>query len=115
MTQAFVVNSTIGFLATVPKKLFLPPAGRDLRIGWKQTKDARVVVTVETPVGEVVRTLATRRYGPGPQGVIWNGLDRAKKAVKGGKYVVRVVARNPLGMIDLTHDLRVQRIVGPKP
>jgi hypothetical protein len=115
MTQAFLVNSTIGFLATAPKKLFLPPAGRDLRIGWKQTKDARVLVTVETPAGEVVRTLAKRRYSPGPQGVTWNGLDRAKKAVKGGKYVVRVVARNPLGTIDLTHDLRVQRIVGPKP
>ena len=32
MTQSFVVNSTIGFLATQPKKLFLPPKGRDLRI-----------------------------------------------------------------------------------
>lgn len=115
MTQAFLVNSTIGFIATQPKKLFLPPAGRDLRIGWKQTKDARVVVTVETPAGEVVRTLAKRRYGPGPQGVTWNGLDRARKVVKGGKYVVRVVARNPLGTIDLARDLRVQRIVGPKP
>jgi Phosphodiester glycosidase len=114
MTQAFLVNSTIGFLATTPKKLFLPPAGRDLRIGWKQTRDARVLVTVETPAGEVVRTLAKRRYGPGLQGVTWNGLDRAKKAVKGGKYIVRVVARNPLGTIDLAHDLRVQRIVGPK-
>ncbi len=114
MSQSFVVNSTIGFLATEPKKLFLPPFGRDLRIVWNQTKDARVVVTVETPAGDVVRTLATRRYGPGPQGVSWNGLDRSRKAVKGGKYVVRVVARNPLGTIDLARNLRVQRIVGPK-
>ena len=44
----------------------------------------------------------------------WNGLDRTKKAVKGGGYVVRVVARNPLGTLDLSRDLRVQRIVGPK-
>ena len=115
MSQAFLVNSTIGFLVTEPKRLFLPPAGRDLRIKWKQTKEARVVVTVETPVGEVIRTLAKRRYGPGPQGVTWNGLDRARNAVKGGKYVVRVVAKNPLGTIDLERDLRVQRIVGPRP
>jgi len=115
MTQAFLVNSTIGFLVTEPKKLFLPPRGRDLRIGWKQTKDARVAVTVETPAGEVIRTLATRRYGPGLQGVTWNGLDRRGKAVKGGKVVVRVVAKNALGTIDLARGLRVQRIVGPKP
>ena len=60
-----------------------------------------------------MRTLAKRRYGPGEQGVTWNGLDREKKAVKGGKYVVRVVARNSLGTIDLARELRVQRIVGP--
>ena len=114
MTQSFVVNTTIGFLATAPKKLFLPPRGRDLRIRWKQSKSASVVVTVETRAGDVVRTLAKRKYDAGTQGVTWNGLDRAKKAVKGGGYVVRVVARNPLGTLDLSRDLRVQRIVGPE-
>ena len=48
------------------------------------------------------------------RGVTWNGLDRTQKAVKGGGYVVRVVARNPLGTIDLARNLQVQRIVGPK-
>ncbi len=114
MTQSFVVNSTLGFLTTRPKKLFLPPAGRDIEIVWRQAREAAVVVTVETPAGEVVRTLARRRYkGPSP-GVIWNGLGRDKKPVKGGKYVVRVVAKNATGVIQLVLDLRVQRIVGPK-
>jgi hypothetical protein len=45
MSQTFLVNSTVGFLGTDPKKLFLPPFGRDLRIRWKQTKAASVVVT----------------------------------------------------------------------
>ena len=62
MTQAFTVNTTLGFLCTAPRKLFLPPLGRDLRITWKQARVARVVVTVETPAGEVVRTLAKRSY-----------------------------------------------------
>ena len=44
------------------------------------------------------RRAATR---PVPQGVVWNGLDRSKKAVKGGKYVVRVLAKNTLGTIEL--------------
>jgi len=112
MTQSFLVNTTVGFLATNPKKLFLPPNGRDIRITWKQSKTARVTVTVETRQGEVLRTLAKRSYTAGSKGVTWNGLDRTKKAVKGGGYVVRVVARNQLGTVDLARNLRVQRIVG---
>jgi hypothetical protein len=114
MAQAFLVNSTIGFLATSPSKLFLPPRGRDVRISWKQAKTARVTVTVETRAGEVLRTLAKRSYTAGVQGVTWNGLDRKKKAVQGGTYVIRVVARNALGTLDLARNLRVQRIVGPR-
>ena len=101
MTQVFTVNTTVGYLSTAPRKLFLPPLGRDLAISWKQARRARVVVTVETPAGEVVRTLATRRYPAGDPAVVWNGLDRERKAVKGGKYVIRVVARNALGTIEL--------------
>ena len=114
MTQSFLVNTTIGFLATNPKKLFLPPRGRDVRITLEADEDREVTVTVETAQGEVLRTLAKRSYTAGVRGVTWNGLDRTKKAVKGGGYVVRVVARNPLGTLDLARNLRVQRIVGPK-
>ena len=114
MTQSFIVNTTLGFLSTAPRKLFLPPHGRDLGITWKQSRPARVVVTVETPAGEVVRTLAKRSYPIGRPAVIWNGLDRKRQAVKGGNYIVRVTARNALGTIELTHKLRVQRIVGSR-
>ena len=71
-------------------------------------------MTVETAAGEVVRTLARRTYPVGSPALVWNGLDRTKKAVKGGSYVVRVVAKNALGAIELSRPLRVQRIVGPK-
>ena len=113
MEQSFIVNTTVGFLATTPRKLFLPPLGRDLSITWRQARAARVVVTVETSTGEVVRTLARRSYPVGGRALVWNGLDRQRKAVKGGRYVVRIVAKNALGTIELVHDLRVQRIVGP--
>ncbi len=49
MTQVFTVNTTLGYLKAAPRKLFLPPLGRDLSIAWKQARPARVVVTVETP------------------------------------------------------------------
>ena len=114
MTQTFTVNTTVGFLVTAPRKLFLPPGGRDLGITWKQSRPARVVVTVETPAGEVVRTLARRVYPVGSPSLVWNGLDRTKKAVKGGTYVVRVIAKNALGTIELSKPVRVQRIVGPR-
>ncbi|MEO5634708.1 phosphodiester glycosidase family protein [Gaiella sp.] len=114
MTQTFTVNTTVGFLVTAPRKLFLPPGGRDLGITWKQSRPARVVVTVETPAGEVVRTLARRVYPASTPALVWNGLDRTKKAVKGGRYVVRVTAKNALGTIELSKPVRVQRIVGPR-
>lgn len=114
MNESFTVNTTVGFLGTAPRKLFLPPGGRDVAIAWKQSRPARVVVTVETPAGEVVRTLARRTYPVGSPALVWNGLDRTKKAVKGGTYVVRVTAKNALGATELSRPLRVQRIVGPK-
>ena len=114
MDESFTVNTTVGFLGTAPRKLFLPPGGRDVAITWKQSRPARVVVTVETPAGEVVRTLARRTYPVGSPALVWNGLDRTKKAVKGGTYVVRVTAKNALGATELSRPLRVQRIVGPR-
>ena len=114
MTESFTVNTTVGFLSTTPRKLFLPPSGRDLEITWKQSRPARVVVTIETSAGEIVRTLARRSYPVGTPAFVWNGLDRMKKAVKGGTYVVRVTAKNALGTIELSKPFRVQRIVGPK-
>ncbi len=114
MTQSFTVNTTLGFLKTTPRKLFLPPRGRDFGITWQQARPARVVVTVETTAGEIVRTLARQRYRAGSATVVWNGLDRTKKAVHGGAYVVRVTARNALGTVELSRSFRVQRIVGPR-
>ncbi len=114
MSQSFVVNSTVGYLSTLPAKLYLPPYGRTVRIRWRQGAAARVVVTIESRDGVVLRTLATRRYAPGSQSVSWDGLDRTKKAVKGGMVVVHVVAKNELGTLDLSRNLRVQRIVGAR-
>jgi hypothetical protein len=115
MTQVFRVNRTLGFLRTARKRLYLPPLGRDLEISWQQGVAARVRVTIETPAGEVLRTLALRRYEPGEVSLVWNGLGRDRKAVKGGRYLARVVATNRLGRSELTRPFAVQRINGPKP
>jgi hypothetical protein len=113
MSQSFKVNTTLGALR-VAKRLFLPPGGRNHPIVWRQGRKARVTVTIEDKDGQVVRTLALRRYQSGPRQVIWNGLDRARKRVKGGVYTARVMARNTLGTTELTAPIRVRQIVGPK-
>ncbi len=112
MTRAFTVNTTLGFLRTSRARLFLPPAGRELRLQWRQARSARVVVTIETSLGDVVRTLARTRYEPGLRVLRWDGLGRDRTAVRGGRYVVRVLARNELGATELVRPFTVQRIVG---
>ena len=115
MMQRFTVDDTLGFLQTSLPRLFLPPGGHDLTISWKLTRQARVVVTVETKAGEVVRTLARRRYDTGAQSVVWNGLDRAKKRVKGGVYRAHVVATTALGTVELVRTFAVRQIAGQRP
>ena len=113
MGQAFTVNGTLGFLDTARNRLFLPPGGRAFGIGWRQGREARVVVTVESRGGTVLRTLARRRYAPGRVSLTWNGLDREGRRVGGGMYQVRVVARNTLGRVELVRRFAVQQIAGP--
>ena len=113
MAQSFTVDNTLGFLQTSVPRLFLPPGGRDLTISWKQTRLARVVVTVETKAGDVVRTLAVRKYDAGDRSVVWNGLDRSKKRVKGGVYRAHVVAKSELGTVQLLRTFTVRQIAGP--
>ena len=104
---------SIGFLAVSAPHLFLPPGGRDLAISWKMGAPARVIATVETKDGTVVRTLAVGRFPLGDKSVVWNGLDRAGKRVKGGVYRAHLVALSAFGKVDLVKTFTVRQIVGP--
>jgi hypothetical protein len=112
MTASFTVDNTLGFLQASPSRLFLPPGGRELTVSWKQTRQARAVVTVETAAGTVVRTLAARGYDAGDESVNWNGLDRTGKRVKGGVYQVHVVAKSTIGTTQLVRRFTVRQIAG---
>jgi hypothetical protein len=112
MTRAFTVNTTLGFLSTAKARLFLPPGGRPFRISWRQGRPARVVVTIESRSGGVVRTLARRRYDPGRITLTWDGLARDGRRVKGGVYQARVVARNGIGTTELVRPFAVQLTAG---
>ena len=113
-TRRFWVNSTVGFLRVAPARLVLPPAGASATVGWTQSRAARVRVTVETPEGVVLRTVAARRFEPGAQAVAWNGRLASRKLAPGGRYVVRVTATNEVGTVDLSGPLSVRRTAKPK-
>ncbi|MEP6892525.1 MAG: phosphodiester glycosidase family protein [Gaiellaceae bacterium] len=113
MTQLFTVDNSIGFLAVSSPRLFLPPGGRDLTISWKMGAPARVVATVETKDGVVVRKLAAGKFPAGDKTVVWNGLDRTGKRVKGGVYRAHLVARSAVGTVELVKTFAVRQIVGP--
>jgi hypothetical protein len=56
-----------------------------------------------------VQRLAARQFPPGAATVTWNGLLGDETRVPGGRYLVRVVARNVLGRVEQTATFRVQR------
>jgi hypothetical protein len=109
-TRRFWVNTTLGFLRVEPGRLVLPPAGASAAIGWTQTRPARVRVTVETPEGVLLRTVATGRMEPGTPAVAWNGRLRSGKLAPGGRYLVRVTATNESGTATLERPLTVRRV-----
>ncbi|HEU5263022.1 MAG TPA: phosphodiester glycosidase family protein [Gaiellaceae bacterium] len=109
-TRRFAVNSTLGFLRVEPARLVLPKnGGRTATIRWTQTRAARVRVTLETLEGVLVRTVSNQRFEPGAQALTWDGRANWGKLVFGGRYVVRVLATNELGVVSLTQPLTVRR------
>ena len=101
MTQSFLVNTTVGFLATSPSKLFLPPA---------RPRSPHRVEADEDREGDRHRRDPHRRGRPDArEAELHGGRSRRdlewsrshEEGRQGRHYVVRVVARNPLGTIDL--------------
>jgi hypothetical protein len=113
-TRRFWVNSTLGYLRVEPARLLLPPKGARAAIRWTQAQAARVRVTVATPEGILIRTVATRRLEPGAQAATWNGRLANGKLAPGGRYVVRVAATNELGAVELEGRLTVRRVARPR-
>jgi Phosphodiester glycosidase/FlgD Ig-like domain len=109
MSRSFDVNSTLGYLRVARKTLYLPHAGRDLGIGWRLSRPARVTVRIEDLAGDLVARLAQRQFPAGASSLVWNGLQPDGKRVVGGPYRVRVVARNALGRVEQLVGFRVQR------
>ena len=97
-TRRFFVNSTLGSLRVAPARVVVRPTGGRADVRWAQTRAARVKVTIETPEGVLIRSVASAQLQPGEQTVTWDGRGANRKPVAGGAYVARVTATNELGV-----------------
>ena len=109
-TRRFTVNSTLASLRVAPLRVVVRPTGGKADIRWAQSRAARVKVTIETPGGVVVRTVANAPFQPGGLSVAWDGRGGNRKPVGGGRYVARVTATNELGIVSLAQPLTVRRV-----
>ena len=108
----FAVNTTLGFLRVVPRRLVLRPRrGGAAVVRWTQARAAGVTVRIATAGGILVRSFRLGQVSPGEHALTWNGRRRNGKHVAGGRYVVRVSAQNGLGTVTLERPLAVRRIL----
>jgi len=109
ITRTFVVDDTLGFLR-VPKLRAVPPGGREIPIGFRLSREARVTVTVLDEAGRAVRRglaePASREAGD--QRVTWDGLGTNRRRLE-GRFTVEVTATSTLGRSVLTAPIVIRK------
>jgi hypothetical protein len=103
--RTFTLDDTLGFAGLKPSVL----RRGSLTARFTLTRPATIRVTVETPWGNVLRTVALGPRPAGPVTVRWNGRDGRRHRVGSGTYAVRVAATSPIGVSVLRLPLRIKR------
>jgi hypothetical protein len=110
-SREFALNRTLGALAVRPSLVKVrQKRGGKLTASFRLERPALVILRVETRAGAVVTVGARKRLPAGEQALSWNGRV-GKRPAATGRYVLRVIARNELGSVDLATQFRVKRIV----
>jgi hypothetical protein len=114
--RAFSLNDTIGFLRVRPALLRPGRAGSTLVATVRLARPARLVLSIETRTGVVLRRIMRRAARPGAVSLAWNGRTARGGLVYSGDYVARVRALNAAGTMELEKAFAVQRpFRAPKP
>jgi hypothetical protein len=105
--RLFTLNQTLA-------NLTLNTTSTTLRAGLRGTvtlaHPAKVVVTIQTATGIIVRRLARGvDLQPGTYSFGWNGRRDSGARAFGGRYVFRVSATNEFGTVDLTKPFTARR------
>ena len=107
--RLFELNRTLGSLAVTPPVLRVRPNGPAATARFRLTRPARVTVRVETRAGAVVAVVASGRRAAGAHALAWRGRTSEGKLAHSGAYVVRVIAVNDLGRVELAQPFSVRR------
>ena len=108
--RSFWVNDTLGFLRVAPTAVRLRPRVRNAVVArFRLAYAARVVPSIWTTTGVLVRRLPARALGPGTRAIAWNGRFSNGRLVYRGRYVFKVFAQNGYGPVDLAQAFSVRR------
>lgn len=107
--RGFTVNNTLGFLRPVPPALAVPRKQPRAIATVSVTEQAGVLAWVESASGAPIVNVATGRVAPGRLVLRWDGRNGAGHAVYPGRYVLKVVASNAYGRVELELPFRAAR------
>jgi hypothetical protein len=111
--RPFSLNDTIGFQRVQPR-LFRPGnRGARLITSVRLARPARLVLTIETRSGTILRRIIRNAARAGTVPITWDGRTTRGGLVYSGTYVARVRALNSVGAMDLERTFVVQRPFRP--
>ncbi|HUK95624.1 MAG TPA: phosphodiester glycosidase family protein [Gaiellaceae bacterium] len=108
--RSFWVNDTLGFVSVSPKVVRLgPKRANRVVVRFQLAHNARVVVSVWTRSGVLVRRIGAYKMKAGRRSVRWNGRFAGGHLAYRGTYLFKVYAQNAYGPVDLTKVFGVRR------
>ena len=110
VSRGFWVNDTVGFLRVSPRVARLGRHRRNLVTArFRLVHPAKVIGSVWTKSGFLVRRLGPVRFRPGQRMLRWNGRYKQGGLAYRGRYVFKVYAQNAYGPITVAQTFGVRR------
>jgi hypothetical protein len=107
--RPFSLNDTLGFMRVAPR--LFRPAQRRARLvaSVRLARPARLVLSIETRSGTVLRRIVRNSASAGSASLAWDGRTTRGGLVFSGVYVARVRALNAAGTMELERTFSVRR------
>jgi phosphodiester glycosidase len=100
VTRTFWVNDTLGFLRVSPRSIRLRPRARNAVFArFHVAHRAKVIGSIWTRSGVLVRRLRPMELQPGTRALRWDGRYANGRLAYRGRYVFKVFARNSYGPV----------------
>ena len=108
--RGFWVNDTLGFLNVSPRAIRLRAKRRNAVVArFRVAHSARVIGSIWTRSGVLVRRLRPVKLRPGSRALRWDGRYTSRRLAYRGTYVFKVFAQNAFGPVQLARAFVVLR------